>query len=198
MSRLTRPVFGDRACSTKRCVQLHSVEAEGVELAFLCKGERISSECLMAGDGCCGRAQEFADHHPVSGPTGPAQSARVLGLPGAQRAELSVTDAHAHTHTRTHTSTGTAIPGQAISLRGSHSHSSSSLLGVLRGGLSDLLLLLLLLLLPYQDMLEVGRIKGTDGKLDIPWNRAHFGAHFALVAGCALSWKASCLVLCCG
>lgn len=28
----------------------------------------------------------------------------------------------------------------------------------------------------YPDMLEVGRIKGADGKLDVPWNRAHFGA----------------------
>jgi len=28
----------------------------------------------------------------------------------------------------------------------------------------------------YPDMLEVGRIKGQDGKLDHSWNRAHFGA----------------------
>jgi len=28
----------------------------------------------------------------------------------------------------------------------------------------------------YPDMLEVGRINGADGKLDLPWNRAHFGA----------------------
>ena len=28
----------------------------------------------------------------------------------------------------------------------------------------------------YPDMLEAGRIMGKDGKLDLPWNRAHFGA----------------------